>query len=192
MDRAEFFLGNLRGKILDVGYNCGPLHRRILEKFGRQNVYGVDTETRKEAEHYKKGSAEEMPFTGSSFDSVVAGELIEHLQNPEKFLQESNRLLKEKGLIFISTPNRESLINRLTHSYNTPVHLNLFNRKELFLLLEKNAFKVERFFCQPYNAENSYGTKQKWSFFFRGILHYFLPQSLQEEMVLMAKKVKEI
>ena len=191
MNRAEFFLGSLKGRILDAGYGCGTLHNRIVEKFGKENVYGLDIETKKESGNYKRGSAEEMPFATASFDSVVAGELIEHLQNPERFLQESNRVLRKGGLLFISTPNRESLINRLTHSYETPVHPNLFNKKELLLLLDKNGFKVQEFFCQPYNEENSYGSKAKWSFFFRGILHYFLPKSLQEEIVLGARKVKK-
>lgn len=47
-----------------------------------------------------------------SVDVIIAGEIIEHLFTPFKFLKECHRILKEGGIIVISTPNLCSLKNR--------------------------------------------------------------------------------
>lgn len=49
--------------------------------------------------------AEDLPFQGSSFDSVVCFEVIEHLRQPELLLKEVRRILTGGGRIVGSTPN---------------------------------------------------------------------------------------
>lgn len=190
MDRVEFALQNLHGKILDVGYSIGGIHSKFLEKFGPTNVYGVDIETKKDTAHYKRSTAEKIPFRARFFDSVFAGELIEHVESPEKFLAEAARVLKKGGIIIITTPNRDSLINKIFHNYKTPIHISLMNFRELRSALEGSGFEVRRRFCQPYSGENSYGSRNKWTFFLRALLHNFLPRSLQEQMIVMAVKAR--
>jgi len=190
MHRVEFALQNLKGKILDVGYSVGTIHELFRETFGKENLYGVDIETEKDTEHYKKSSAERIPFNDSMFDSCFAGELIEHVEKPEPFVKEVARTLKNGGVFILTTPNRKSLINRVFKSYETPIHISLFNYPQLEALLKKNGFEVEKFYCQPYNDENCYGSRNKWSFIFRKALHYLLPRSLQEQMIVKAVKVK--
>lgn len=53
------------------------------------------------------GVAEDLSGFGK-FDVVVSFETIEHLERPEKFLEEVSRILKDDGLLIISTPVRES------------------------------------------------------------------------------------
>jgi SAM-dependent methyltransferase len=47
-----------------------------------------------------------LPFPSARFDLVVAFEIIEHLENPEAFLKEMDRVLGPAGLLLVSTPNR--------------------------------------------------------------------------------------
>ncbi|MFH1391816.1 MAG: class I SAM-dependent methyltransferase [Candidatus Diapherotrites archaeon] len=190
MERVEFALKNLNGKILDIGYSVGGIHQKFIEKFGKENIFGIDIETKKNTPNYKNASAEKIPFEENEFDSVFAGELIEHLEKPELFLKETNRVLRKNGSLVLTTPNRKSLVNRIFKSYETPIHINLFNYPQLEKLLKKNGLKVEKFFCQPYSDENCYGSRNKWSFLFRKIVHYLLPRSLQEQMIVKAVKTK--
>jgi SAM-dependent methyltransferase len=47
------------------------------------------------------------------FDAVTAIELIEHLENPRHTFRETNRLLKDGGKLFITTPNASGLHSRV-------------------------------------------------------------------------------
>ena len=44
-------------------------------------------------------------FRNRKFDSIICGELIEHLENPYQFLYDLKFLLKDNGRLIISTPN---------------------------------------------------------------------------------------
>jgi len=48
-----------------------------------------------------------LPFHSDTFDSVVAFEILEHIQDHERFLSESKRILKPEGILIISTPDIE-------------------------------------------------------------------------------------
>ena len=45
-----------------------------------------------------------LPFDNNSFDCIMAIEVLEHLEDPEKFVDESHRVLNSSGSIFISIP----------------------------------------------------------------------------------------
>lgn len=69
------------------------------------------------------GDAERFAFT-RTFDVIVAGELIEHLANPGRFLAECRRHLVPEGLLMMTTPN--------TFAVNYLVKGLLFGHVELF------------------------------------------------------------
>jgi ubiquinone/menaquinone biosynthesis C-methylase UbiE len=189
--REQFVLESLSGKILDVGFIACTLHETIRKSVPAKNIFGLDIEPVPQNPNYKQGSAEKMPFENNFFDSLLAGELIEHLKKPELFVREANRVLKKNGVLVLTTPNRKSLINRTTKAYHAPLHFSLFSIPELKELLEKNGFRVEKLFCLPYTEESSPGSRHKWFYVFRKAIHFFLPVSLQEEIVLLARKKKD-
>ncbi len=53
----------------------------------------------------------------AKFDAVVAIEIIEHLENPFRFVRECSKLLKPGGHLIITTPNVESVFSRLIFLY---------------------------------------------------------------------------
>src|SRR3989344_925841 len=93
------------GKILDVGYADHP------NLFLKGEIIGIDlVEPRKSPENYKKlilGNADEIgeSFKPKGFNTIVAAEIIEHLENPSKFLRGARKILKDDGRLIISTPN---------------------------------------------------------------------------------------
>lgn len=189
--REKFVVENLKGKILDIGFVACTLHQRVLEHFPSETVFGLDVEPVQPNGRYKQGSAEEIPFESGFFDSVLAGELIEHLNHPSLFVKESNRVLKKGGRLLITTPNRKSLINRLTRAYHAPLHFSLFSIPELKQLLEQQGFEVQLLFCLPYTEESSPGSRHKWTYGIRKALHFFLPTELREEIVVLAEKKRD-
>ena len=128
-----------------------------------------------------------LPFQTKAFDSVLAGELIEHLSEPALFMREARRVLKKGGLLLITTPNRRSLINRLFKAYEKPAHLSLFSKDELLSLLRDSQFSLELYTIFPYTQESSEGSSHRWFYPVRKFIHPFLPPSLQEEMVVVAR-----
>jgi ubiquinone/menaquinone biosynthesis C-methylase UbiE len=54
-------------------------------------------------------AAESLPFSDASFDVVAASDVIEHVEDPGRFVAEAGRVLRPGGLLFLATPNRYSL-----------------------------------------------------------------------------------
>jgi SAM-dependent methyltransferase len=54
-----------------------------------------------------------LPFVDGSFDTVICGDGIEHLENPFALLREFARVLDEGGTIIIATPNYLNMERRV-------------------------------------------------------------------------------
>lgn len=56
---------------------------------------------------------DDLPFASRSFDCILAGEIIEHLLDTDRFLGECHRVLEVGGHLLLTTPNLASMENRL-------------------------------------------------------------------------------
>ncbi len=103
--------------ILDVGCG-GGLISEPLARLGA-NTTGIDAgeENIKIAMlHAKKSGLEinyrhstvegELLAGGTTYDAVVSMEVVEHVENPERFIKDCAKLLKPGGVMFLSTLNR--------------------------------------------------------------------------------------
>lgn len=142
-ERAELFrraVGGPGRRVLDVGCRYGALTRAYLEG---NEVVGIDIDRNALAEAAKLGietvygNAEEpLPFPDASFDAVAAGELIEHLREPERLVAEVLRVLRPSGTFVGSVPNAFRLKNRLLFLGgraldDDPTHLHLFRPEDV-------------------------------------------------------------
>lgn len=186
MSRIAFVKRALHGKVLDVGHAVGPLHQEIAKEW---NVTAIDIVLRSPEHQAVKGDATIMPFKSGTFDSILAGEVLEHLEEPSLLLREGKRVLKKGGTLVLTTPNRQSLLNRLVHAYEKPAHLSLFSQEELLSLFQEAGYRVERFACFPYTQESSEGSRYGWFYPIRRAMHPFLPKALQEQMAIVARAV---
>lgn len=77
---------------------------------------------------------------------VCLNQVIEHFSNPFKVIQHASRKLKQNGLLYIATPNIDSLsalVNKENFDYLIPPeHLIYFNKKTLVSVLEKSGLQV--------------------------------------------------
>jgi 2-polyprenyl-3-methyl-5-hydroxy-6-metoxy-1,4-benzoquinol methylase len=84
------------------------LLRRIVA--ANPDTTGVDLDPegvaalRAEGIRAEVGDVETMDL-GRTFDCIVAGEIIEHLENPGRFLRNMQRHLAPNGVLIVSTPN---------------------------------------------------------------------------------------
>lgn len=136
--------------VLDVA--CGNGYgSSLLNQAGSNLVVGVDSSP--EAINYAqknyaekglkfiKANALNLPFNKKTFDIVVSLETIEHLDNPDKFLREIKRVLRNNGLLILSTPNR------FTSPLGNPYHKKEYCASSLEKLLKRN-FNNYCFYCQ--------------------------------------------
>lgn len=103
-------------KILDLGSGEGGTSAAFADD---NKVVSVDiSKVRLNHQHqYNKdftkvlGNALSLPFENASFDLIIIQDVIEHLPSAAKVLNEVKRVLKNGGLIYLSTPNKFSLLN---------------------------------------------------------------------------------
>lgn len=94
--------------ILDIGCGSGAISGYFSEN---NNVYSVDVEKQIDSEfedkiNFFKVSGTKLPFENNFFDIVISNHVIEHLPAQKSHLKEIKRVLKPKGICYISTPNR--------------------------------------------------------------------------------------
>ncbi len=112
-------------RLLDVGCGSGQDLSRLFKK--KQFVgWGIDfagnnlrrareqSLSQKAALNWVQSAIEQMPFGDQSFDALTFSEALEHLLHPETALAEIRRILKDGGLLFITTPNRYSYFSMIT------------------------------------------------------------------------------
>jgi 2-polyprenyl-3-methyl-5-hydroxy-6-metoxy-1,4-benzoquinol methylase len=56
---------------------------------------------------------ESIPFVDSSFDLIICNDVIEHVESPNGLAKELYRLLKNRGIFYLTTPNKHSPYNIL-------------------------------------------------------------------------------
>lgn len=85
--------------------NCIPMSGAILGISGVKNFYPlIDRETSKLTEtQYPNVDMQELPFASNHFDFVISDQVIEHLENPTKAIDESYRVLKVGGIAIHTT-----------------------------------------------------------------------------------------
>ncbi len=92
------------GKLLDLGCGKKP-YKHIYDKYLNESL-GIDVETTPHMKQYidKFYDGKNIPFDNETFDVVLCTEVLEHVEEPEKFLKEIHRVLKKNGKVIITVP----------------------------------------------------------------------------------------
>ena len=85
-------------------------------------------------------STDVKDFGVEKYDCISAFEVIEHLEDPNRFLSDTSSLLNKDGILAISCPNNKMLW-RVQVDY-PPHHLSRFSPDSLRIMLEKHGFEI--------------------------------------------------
>jgi ubiquinone/menaquinone biosynthesis C-methylase UbiE len=70
---------------------------------------------------FKTGYAEAMPYKGNSFDIILMEDVMEHVQDPKKVIQECYRVLRSEGKLIIKFPSFKGIYSHhLDRAINLP------------------------------------------------------------------------
>jgi 2-polyprenyl-3-methyl-5-hydroxy-6-metoxy-1,4-benzoquinol methylase len=153
---------NLVGDLLDFGAGKGLFTSELARLQRFRSVTGADIAWRPDGlpsgiDNWIVGDLNApMDVPESSFDVIVAVEVIEHLENPRAIAREWFRLLREGGTIICSTPNNESwrsLLALLLRGHyalfgpaSYPAHITALLRKDMDRLMAEAGFEAAAYY----------------------------------------------
>ena len=148
-------------KVLDIGCASGYLASFLKEKGCIVEGVDTDSESIKEAMNYCKAyvldiSKEDIK---GEYDVIILGDILEHLEYPDKILSKLKENLNKDGYIVISLPNIVNIYPRLKILFGhfdyeeigifDKTHLKFFTRKSLRELISNTGYKIEKLEYTP-------------------------------------------
>ena len=154
LHRYTFIKPYVRNKVVldiacGVGYGSNILATTASKVFGvdisdeaisyAKNNYSNDKTT------FHKGSTSNIPLESKSIDIIVSFETLEHHSEHNEMMGEVLRVLKNNGILIISSPDKYNY--SILPNFNNPFHVKELLKEE-FVSLMKEYFKYLYFFSQ--------------------------------------------
>jgi 2-polyprenyl-3-methyl-5-hydroxy-6-metoxy-1,4-benzoquinol methylase len=152
-------------QVLDVGCATGELGEKFLND-SKFEFYGIEPFENDAENAIKKGYKiwnerieTVLPKIEPIFDIIVAGDVLEHLENPKYILDELIKKTVPGGILIISTPNVAHLFIRINLLFGKfdytergildKTHLRFFTRKTFMNLISNQNVKVIKLKTSP-------------------------------------------
>ena len=138
------YVKNSSGYILDVGCADGESDKELLTESSHIPV-GIDISIHclnflKQEKFLVAGmSATHLGFKNDIFISIIASDVLEHIENQTSAIAEFRRVLKKDGIIICFVPASNSLWS--PHDVIVK-HYRRYTEKELVSLFQNNGFKI--------------------------------------------------
>lgn len=146
-------VGHAGGDLLDFGAGRGNLLRSIPTDLSFRSLAGTDLYPPPNGLNirwYQGDLNAPLSLPAESYDTLIASEVIEHLENPRAVAREWFRLLRPSGLLVCSTPNNESVRSLLSLAIgghfvaftdtSYPAHITALVRLDLRRILTEAGF----------------------------------------------------
>jgi 2-polyprenyl-3-methyl-5-hydroxy-6-metoxy-1,4-benzoquinol methylase len=156
---SKFIKNNM--DILDIATGSG-YGASYLSGKGARNVVGADRDAdivqianinyRKPNLSFMLANAEELPFSNESFDIVCSMGTIDHLENPDKFLAGSKRIMRNGGYFICSVLNREVITPSPFQQIIDPCHKIEYSPEELADLAGRYFNNVQLYYQRSGNT----------------------------------------
>jgi SAM-dependent methyltransferase len=158
-------LPGLKGDILEVGSGIGTFSEKIIRDFPLSHITLTDISlayVKRLEKRFSKSNnnnddnnnisickldlncKEDYDKIGyERFDSIIAINVLEHVENDIYALQQLHKLLKNGGMLIILVPCHKFLYNIIDKKIG---HLRRYSKKDLEFKITKTRFNVERMF----------------------------------------------
>jgi len=139
--------------ILDVGSGRGFMLYYLKKYYGYRRTAGTQisknafefSKNKLHLEIYDKDLLELFPDK-TGFDIVTIWHVLEHVTQPEKYIEKIHSLLNNRGKLIIEVPNFNSWTRALTGKYwlglDIDYHITFFTPESLSRILKKHNFKI--------------------------------------------------
>lgn len=140
--------------ILDIGSGRGWMLYFLKKYFKYDRAIGTQiadnayifSKEKLKLEIYDKDLLE-LPLN-DKFDIITILHVLEHVENPEKYVQKIHELLNEKGILFVEVPNFNSWARKLTQRHwlalDLKHHLTFFTPSSLTSILKKYNLETKK------------------------------------------------
>lgn len=144
MIREDIIINYIKGKdVLDIG-SVGQINIYTLwnaiKKYPK-SIIGIDVLDNTDKD-IVQGNMETYSFN-KKFDVIIAGDVLEHVDNQGLFLNNVRKHLKDDGYFILTTPNVRWITTFILKV--SPTHLLWHDKTTLSQVLERNGFKIEYF-----------------------------------------------
>lgn len=137
------------GRILDIGCGQGDFldaaRQRGWDEQGSEYSEAAVALCRRRGLKVAHGDFVLADFGDQDFDVITAFEVIEHVNDPGTLIAHVRRLLRPGGLLYITTPNFDSVLRHLERSdfriLCFPEHLCFYTRRSLRHLAQVHGFE---------------------------------------------------
>mgnify|MGYP006138864321 FL=1 len=129
------------GTVLEIGTGSGygvEIIASNTDKFITIDKYETNILSNDNVEFIKMNVPPLIDIPDSSFDFVITFQVIEHIKKDEEFVKEIYRVLKNKGKLIVTTPNKKMSLTR------NPWHIREYTINELDTLLRKDFQSVKK------------------------------------------------
>jgi len=205
--------------VLDVGCGRGAFDedpvgiRRNLRIFKGKvlKVIGIDVDSSAKKNpfidefHTIQGSS--WPIENESIDLIVCDNVLEHMDNPDNFFSEANRVLKNGGYLCIRTPNLWNYIGLFARFIPNKYHSKIIaivsegrKKRDIFpKFFRCNSIRKLKYTMSSYNFESvvygyeadpSYLSFSRFAYWF-GVLHQRFAPSLLRAVIFAFGKVNK-
>ena len=159
----------LRGRCVDVGAGTAPYQQMVSQRVDEYIVADY-SDTRqsmfaRENSQFIEADVLNLPFEDQSMDSVLFTQVLEHVTQPARALDEIRRILKKEGVLIISVPF-------IFQAHAEPYDYWRFSEYGIRRLILEREFEILEFHYQGYfgtsvmSMLNGYiwqlSSKQKW------------------------------
>lgn len=131
---------------VEIGIGSGIFAEQLGIRFGIDPSETMLDYARARGLNVKNGVAENLPYENESFDFAAFITAICFVNDPERAVQETYRVLRNQGKIIIAILDKETRFGKFLESNKKKSqfyrHARFFSVREITELLEKNNFRV--------------------------------------------------